>query len=163
MFGEIRSFETIPSRNRDVPRDSTIFVIFNVDGREPETTNAVRGNRVNHGFFKSQDVFLFNRPITHNHGDRMFFQVVQVTGSKQKLIGYGYTDLVIEPGQTSRMIDVFLWRPKSRSTWSEYFGFINPLVEPGIVEFPPSIDRSEIDTVTVNGTLKVYIQICGYN
>ncbi len=163
VFGAICSFETIPSRSRDISSDASLFVIFNVDGRYPETTLPARGFRVNQGLWKTQHVFSFNRPITQTHGDRMFFQVVQTDASKQKLIGYGYCDLVIEPGDSSRVIDVLLWRPRSKSSWGEFFGFMNPLVEPGIIEFPSSIDKRDMESVTVNGRLKVYIQICGYH
>ena len=162
VFGEICSYETIPTRLKDLPSDASLFVVFNVDGREPETTLPVRGFRISKGFMKTQQIFAFNRPITGNLGDRMFFQIVLVQSSKQKLIGYGYSDLVIEKGKTSATIDVLLWRPKSKSTWGEFFGFMNPLVEPGIVEFPPSIDKKDVESVTVNGKLKIYIQICGY-
>ncbi len=162
VFGEICSYETIPTRLRDLPSDASLFVVFNFDGREPETTLPVRGIRISSGGMKTQQIFPFNRPITGNLGDRMFVQIVLVQSSKQKLIGYGFCDLHVERGKTSAMIDVLLWRPKSTSSWGEFFGFMNPLVEPGIVEFPRSIDKRDVESVTVNGKLKVYIQICGY-
>ena len=162
VFGEICSYETIPTRMKDLPSDASVFVVFNVDGREPETTLPVRGVRISHGFMKTQQVFPFNRPITGNLGDRMFVQIVLVQSSKQRLIGYGFCDLKLKRGESSAMIDVLLWRPRSKSSWGEFFGFMNPLVEPGIVEFPPGIDKSDVESVTVNGKLKVYIQVCGY-
>ena len=162
VFGEICSYETIPTRLRDLPSDVSLFVVFNVNGREAETTLPVRGIRISHGIMKSQQIFPFNRPITANLGDRMFVQIVLVQGSKQKLIGYGFCDLNLERGKNSGMIDVLLWRPKATSSWGEFFGFMNPLIEPGIVEFPTCIDKRDIESVTVNGKLKVYIQICGY-
>jgi hypothetical protein len=162
VFGEIISFES--TCVGDIPSDACIFVIFNVEGREPETTIPVRGVITRSGYHR-RHVFLFNRPITQECGARMFFQVVQVYphSGKQKLIGYGYSDLRLDGGRLSSNIDVLLWRPATKSKWSELFGFIQPLVEPGIVELPSNVDRKDIQSITVNGKLSLYIQKSGYH
>lgn len=162
VFGEIVAFES--TCVGDIPSDACLFVIFNVEGREPETTIPVRGLITNKGSPRKH-VFLFNRPITQEAGSRMFFQVVQVLphSGKQKLVGYGFTDLRIPTGLLSNDIDVLLWRPSPTSKWSEFFGYIHPLVEPGIVELPSNVDRKDIKSVTVNGKLKLCIQTSGYH
>jgi hypothetical protein len=162
VFGEILSFES--TCVGEVPLDACLFVIFNVEGREPETTIPVRSLVAREGSVKRQ-VFLFNRPITQESGSRMFFQVIQVYphSGKQKLIGYGYSDLKITDGELSSHIDVLLWRPPSKSKWSQWFGYVHPLVEPGIVELPCNIDRKDVNSVTVNGKLRLYIQKSGYH
>ena len=166
IFGEIVSFET---PQLDTPDEACVFVLYNVSGRNSETTLASRGV-VMEGMNKSgrrikKKVFGFNRPITQTYGQRMFVQVVlNYAECKQRLLGYGFCDLEIDKGKHSRNIEVVLWRPRTKhQTRNEFAGVLTPLSDPALVELPANVDRKVVSSNTELGKVLIHIQRSGYN
>ena len=164
IFGQIVSFET-PLEDKTIDENSSIFVVFNLPGRTPESTPVTRGTIVrsilNHGPLK---MFVFNRPITQLEGQRLILQVFQClwTGA-QRLVGYGFCDLDLPPGNSSRIIRVPLWKPRTNQDERDSTcGTVSPLYDPEVVTFPDYVNRKELELVSQLGRVKIHIQRCEY-
>lgn len=165
MFGQIVSFET---EDMAISPNSPLFVMYKVSGKTPlEMTVPTKGHLVKDKEGTARkNVFPIHRPFTRIHGQRLLLQIVQCKGGEcnQKLIGYGYCDLEIDPGSRARRIDVQLWHPKSdHAIRNKLCGVMSPLSDINIVDLSTDIERASIETAAAIGKLHIHIQRSGYN
>jgi hypothetical protein len=97
-------------------------------------------------------------------GQRLVLQVYQClwTGA-QRLVGYGFCDLDLPPGNSSRIIKVPLWKPKTiHDERDRACGTISALYDPEVITFPEYVNRRELELISQLGKVKIHIQRCEY-
>ena len=165
VFGEIRSFET-PASDTSIDENSSMFVVYYVAGRPPDSTVASRAAVITPktAAIKPYKSFLFNRPITQLQGQRLILQVIQTkwTGA-QILVGYGYCDLDIAPNSHTRIISVPLWRPRTNNEDRDRLcGTFSPLSDVSVVTLPDYVDPKDLEIESQLGRVVIHIQRSEY-
>ena len=165
VFGEIVCFEM----DQDISEpDSTVFALFKVKGRLPEVTLVTRGIVVDKpcdGKATRKKVYLFHRPTTQANGQRMFFQLIQnFSDGTQKLLGYGYCDMDIEAGLSSRTVAVRLWGPRSETAKPDWLDDVTSSSDDSSsAGVPASVEQAKLSAVSEVGKLIIHIQRPGYH
>ena len=143
---------------------AAMVVIFSFPERQPEASIMSIGTVIRTKGAPPKKLFGFSRPFTGVDGSRLTLQVIQTNwNGGQRLIGYGYCDLILDTGTSSRVIDISLWRPKGPCDHGDKVcGTFHSLADPRLASLPREIDRRTFETVSALGKIKVHIQKSGY-